>query len=184
MAPKNPQATLATHDVPEVLDPSHRDILVHLDKLVALTGRLRNPTRDDALRQQSRDLIAFFSGPARDHNYDEEQHVFPRFLRGDDADTRRETEGLREDHAWIELYWLDIEAQLASVAQDSGAIDQELLQSATQIFVALMGDHIALEESLLYPQLKRQLKLKTARPASREMAARRAGKLRGSANGS
>jgi iron-sulfur cluster repair protein YtfE (RIC family) len=155
-----------------VLDASHRDALSHLNQLTDLVSRLQVSDLAEPLRRAARELIAFFSGPAREHNADEERHVFPTLQQCDDVEVKRAAECLREDHAWIELHWLDIETQLMAAAEGSTSFDHRILQTASEVFVALMRDHIALEESLLYPQLRGRLKSAVARSVSREMAAR------------
>jgi hypothetical protein len=115
------------------------------------------------------------SGPAREHNCDEERHVFPTLLACDDVEVKRAAEALCEDHAWIELCWLDIEPQLAAAAAGLSSYDLPALRSAAEALVTVMRDHMALEESLLYPQLPARLKSTVLRSISRQMAARRAG---------
>jgi hemerythrin superfamily protein len=121
-------------------------------------------------------VIAFFSGPAREHNYDEERHVFPTLLAWDDEEVKRAAETLCEDHAWIELRWLDIEPQVASVAAGLSSYDLPALRAAVEALVTVMRNHMALEESLLYPQLRPRLKSTVLRSIGRQMAARRAGR--------
>ena len=60
-------------DVFDVLDGCHREILVNLDKLTALVDRLQVAILDEQQRNDARDVIAYFSGPVREHNYDEER---------------------------------------------------------------------------------------------------------------
>jgi hemerythrin-like domain-containing protein len=155
-----------------VFDVCHRDILVHLDELIELTSR-QPVDLDEQARVQAREVIAFFAGPAREHNYDEELHVFPTLMQCDDQEVKNAAETLCEDHAWIELYWLDIEPQLAALADPTSTFDRRTLRTAVEVFERLMRDHIALEESLLYPQLRGRLKSTVVRSISREMAARR-----------
>jgi iron-sulfur cluster repair protein YtfE (RIC family) len=159
-------------DVFEVFDFCHRDILTHLDELTALVSTWQ-ARKDEARCNLARELIAFFAGPAREHNYDEERHVFPNLLLHADEEVKRAAETLCEDHAWIELYWLDIEPQLAAVACGTSTFDLRALRSAAEVFDSVMRYHIALEESLLYPQLRGRLKSSVVRSISREMAARR-----------
>lgn len=62
-------------EVLEILQEGHREILDHLDKLLMLAAEppIALPTEES--RARARQVIAFFSGPAREHNYDEERHV-------------------------------------------------------------------------------------------------------------
>ena len=155
-----------------VFDVCHREILSHLDQLTGLVCGLKVDA-DEPVRSQARELIAFFTGPAREHNYDEERHLFPTLLQCDDAELKRAAETLCEDHAWIELYWLDVEPQLAALADGASTLERRALRSAVQVFDRVMRDHIALEEPLLYPQLRGRMKSTVVKSISREMAARR-----------
>jgi iron-sulfur cluster repair protein YtfE (RIC family) len=162
-------------DLFDVLGNAHRDVRIHLGKLTTLVAELkRGGAPNDGLRREARELIAFFSGPAREHNYDEELHVFPTLLACDDAELRHAAEALGEDHAWIELCWLDIEAQLALAGGGSSSYDGPTLRAAVESFITGMTEHMALEESLLYPQLRRRLDAAVRRSISSEIAARRA----------
>lgn len=155
----------------EVFDICHREVLAHLEKLTSLVSRLQADVEQEG-RSQVRELAAFFTGPAREHNHDEERHVFPTLLQHEDEEVRRAAETLCEDHAWIELTWLDIEPQLAAVADGVSTFDPLALRSAVEVFDAVMRDHIALEESLLYPQLRDRLGSELIRSIGRETAAR------------
>ena len=166
-------AKVASPDFFDVLGGCHREIRVHLDKLTAIVSQLQIAAPNEHARSQAREVIAFFTGPAREHNFDEERHVFPTLAACDDAEVKRVAETLCEDHAWIELCWLDIEPQLAAVAAGLCPDDIPALCSAAEQFVKLSREHMAVEESVLYPQLRRRVKPYVLRSISREMAARR-----------
>ena len=157
----------------DALGGSHRDIVMHLDKLMALVAQLQVMPPNEEVRSEARELVAFFSGPAREHNYDEERHVFPTLLACEDAEVKRAAEMVCEDHAWIEFCWLDIEPYLAAAAAGVSSNDHQALRSAAEAFVTVTRDHMALEESLLFPQLRGRLKPTVLRSISRQMAARR-----------
>jgi hypothetical protein len=133
----------------EVLESRHREILVHLEKLTELVGNLQSASPDDKVRCCAHEVIEFFSAPSRDHDYDEEQRAMVRLLQSDEQKVRAAAERLREDHAWIELHWLDIESQLLPLAEGEPSIDQAALQAATAMFAALTNDHIFRAQSLL-----------------------------------
>jgi hemerythrin-like domain-containing protein len=159
---------------PDVVDVCHRDILAQLEKLAILASGLHADV-DAGARSQVRELVAFFTGPAREHNDDEERHVFPALLQHEDEEVRNAAETLREDHAWIELYWLDIEPQLAAVADGVSTFDPFALRAAAEVFDAVMRDHVALEESLLYAQLRGRLKSTLVRRQQAEVLRSQAG---------
>ena len=137
--------------VHDVIDDAHRDILARLDELAALMERLDAGTPVSDVRDQASSLIAFFSGPARDHNYEEELYVFPRLLASADVELKRAAEDLCEDHARIELCWLEIEPQLGLLAGGGCARDLSALREAVETLVDVTREHVALEEALIYP---------------------------------
>lgn len=63
---------------------------------------------------------------------------------------------LQQDHHWFEEDWLEIEPHLQAVAR--GWRDEHLafLRDALPEFTALQHEHIALEESLIYPEARRR----------------------------
>ena len=138
-------------------DGIHREIVLHLERLKALAATLQTAAASDAVRTQARDLVAFFTGPSRNHNYEEERLVFPSLLAGSDAAVHRTVERLREEHAWIELQWLDIEVQLLTLAQGDVPGDLQNLNGAVDDFARLLHVHMALEESAIYPHIRARL---------------------------
>ena len=54
----------------DALGGCHRDIVMHLDKLMALVAQLQVTPPNEEVRGEARELVAFFSAPAREHNYD------------------------------------------------------------------------------------------------------------------
>jgi hypothetical protein len=141
----------------DVLDAFHREVLVQMHKLAALLEGSEGCSPTGGHRACATELMAFFSGPARQHNIDEERHVFAGLLESEDPGLRKLTERLHEEHAWVELYWLDVERQLKSLAAAAPDFDVDALRVATGSFLALYREHIALEESLLYPQAREHM---------------------------
>jgi hemerythrin-like domain-containing protein len=151
--PSNRRSSLT--NVYESLDATHRAIVHHLERLKGLATLLvtTTPTNETA-RDQVREVIEFFSGASREHHYDEERFAFPKLLAGSDATVHRVVERLREDHAWIELQWLDIEAQLETSAEGMPPNEGQAFIAAVDDFALLMYDHMALEESTFHPELR------------------------------
>jgi hemerythrin-like domain-containing protein len=140
--------------VVESLDDTHRDVVLHLERLKVLAASLVATPASEATHAQARELIDFFTGPSRQHNYDEERFAFPSLLAGSDAATHRVIERLREEHAWIELQWLDIETQLAAFVEGAVPRDAQALRRAVDDFAMLMHQHMELEESTIYVELR------------------------------
>lgn len=160
------------------IDDFHREIHRHLDELMELVSQLHKLEGNEKLRSKARDMVAFFSGPVREHNYDEERHVFPALRAGSEAGVRQAAETLSEDHAWIELCWLDIETQLAAVGEGVESCDAAALRSGADAFAGLMRDHMVLEESVLYPHLRHSVTPEAPRSGNHELAVPRAARSR------
>jgi iron-sulfur cluster repair protein YtfE (RIC family) len=148
------QDQMAPAEVMRVLTDAHREIEEHLARVTALASGLSRQPANKAVQRELGELLEFFAGPLRRHDIEEEQHLFPALLRNGDRELHRRIERLREDHAWIELRWLDIEPQLAAVAKGGVAEDLSGLQEAVHDFVDVTRDHMAVEELLIDPLLR------------------------------
>ncbi|HUG22095.1 hemerythrin domain-containing protein [Piscinibacter sp.] len=157
----------------DVLDACHRQTLFKLGKLTALVSRLISVGVDGEARAMAADILEFFTTTARLHHEDEEQHVFPALLEAGDPDIVQAVLRLQQDHGWLEEDWLELSPHLCAVAADQSWYDLDLLREGVEVFVALSHDHIALEESLIYPQARMRLNSTDRREMGREMAARR-----------
>jgi hemerythrin-like domain-containing protein len=157
----------------DVLDVCHRQMLFSLGRLAALTTRLGVFGHDKEARDLAREILAFFSETVRRHHEDEERHVFPRLLERGGSEVVQTVLRLQRDHDWLEEEWMALEPQLAAVAAARPPFDLDMLREGVATFTALLHDHIALEESLVYPQARTALGAVGRRAMGREMAARR-----------
>ena len=157
----------------DVLDVCHRQTLMALGKLSALVSRLASVGADADARALAEEIVQHFSQTARRHHEDEERHVFPALIDGGDPDTVQAVLRLQQDHDWIEEDWMELSPQLDALAAGQSWYDIDLIRAGAEIFTALMHDHIALEESFIYPQARAQLGTVQRREMGREMAARR-----------
>lgn len=157
----------------DALDNCHRQILFNLGKLAAVVARLERYGPDPDARAMAREVCAFFTSTARQHHADEERHVFPNLLSTGDEATQQAVLRLQQDHGWLEEDWLALEPQLDAVAAGMGWYDLDSLKEGVTVFTALSHDHIALEESLVYPQARARMLAGERREMGREMAARR-----------
>lgn len=80
---------------------------------------------------------------------------------------------LSQDHNWLEEDWMEISPQIDSVACGLSWHDLDTLREGVDVFAALSRDHIALEESLIYPHARARLDAVERREMGREMARRR-----------
>ena len=138
----------------EALDACHLQIQQQLCNLADLVDEVSLHGLTPAVQAQARAIERFFSSTSRKHHQEEETQVFPELLASDDADMVAAVQHLSQDHFWIEENWLLLGPQLRALGTGIGWPDEvEFLQQA-QVFLDLCNDHIALEESLIYPESK------------------------------
>jgi hemerythrin-like domain-containing protein len=136
------------------LDACHQQIQIHLDKLSALAKRMAENGIDDQVRQQAREIDAFFSGTSRQHHAQEEASVFPDLLASGNDELAAAVRSLQQDHGWIEENWLELSPRLGAIASGNGWIDETEFLNYVEVFLDLCNGHIALEETLIYPESK------------------------------
>ncbi|MEI8324278.1 MAG: hemerythrin domain-containing protein [Betaproteobacteria bacterium] len=138
----------------DALDACHQQIQRHLANLSALAQQIEADGVNAQAQQTAADIEAFFSATARQHHQEEEKSVFPALLSSGDADLASAVRSLQQDHGWIEENWLELAPQLRAIALGNSWYDSAEFQHGVQVFLELVGDHIALEESLIYPESK------------------------------
>jgi iron-sulfur cluster repair protein YtfE (RIC family) len=157
----------------EMLDECHRETVVALGTLKALAERLRLHGGDPQARALAHNVLEFFATTARLHHEDEERHVFPKLLASTDADIVQAVQRLQVDHQWIDADWRELSPLIDAVACGQSGYDIDVLCEGVEIFVALSLDHMALEESYVYPQARSRARAAERGEMGREMAARR-----------
>jgi hemerythrin-like domain-containing protein len=150
-----PILPLSTLQEFEALDETHAAVLQHLRQLEALMKRLDATGADESARDTARVIKDFFDRTARHHHAEEERVVFPPLLAGGNAEIVQHVRRLQQDHGWLEEDWLELQPHLDSIANGVGFVDPDLIREAVAVFGALYLEHIALEESLIYPEAKR-----------------------------
>ena len=58
---------------------------------------------------------------------------------------------LRQDQGWLEENWREVLAQLQPVAQGFGGYDIDMLRHASDVYAALLLEHLALEQGHVFP---------------------------------
>lgn len=157
----------------DVLDGCHRQVVMALQQMNDLIEHLAEKGVDGQAQQMARSIFLFFMNTAREHHLDEERHVFPALLRSGRSDLIDATLRLQQDHGWIEEDWLELAPQIESIAAGYHWFNLEQLQQAVPVFQALYQDHIALEESLIYPEARARITEWDLGGMGREMAQRR-----------
>ncbi len=158
----------------EFLDATHRRIAEHLQRLRLLVDRISTDGLDHAAQEKAREVLDYFNTEARQHHMDEEAHIFPTLLASGDAEVVQAAHRLTQDHGWLEENWLAIAPSIDAAADGSTWFDTTELNHALDVFEALYQDHMALEESLAYPEARKRLALLNTDGMGREMAQRRA----------
>jgi hemerythrin-like domain-containing protein len=156
----------------EALDACHLEIQQQLCNLADLVDEVSKRGLTPAVQAQAKVIEHFFSNTSRKHHLEEEAHVFPELIASGNEALVNAVQRLEQDHYWIEENWLVLGPQLSAVGSGIGWPDEaEFLQEA-QIFLDLCNDHIALEESFIYPESKERLtKALTARDQRVQTAA-------------
>lgn len=137
------------------LDQMHARILEQLDQLNALLAHLDSYGLDSQAQRSAATISRFFQEDARQHHAEEERSVFPRLLSGSDTHVIEQVHRLQQDHGWLEEDWRVLQPQIQAIADGIGGFDLEMLHHALPVFSTLYRDHIALEESMVYPAARR-----------------------------
>lgn len=157
----------------DVLDACHRQLVTALQQMGDLIEHLKVHGVDGKAQTMARAIFTFFMTTAHQHHLDEEKHIFPAMINSGNAELIQKTLRLQQDHGWIEEDWLELAPQFESIAAGYNWFNLELLSLAVPVFQALYQDHMALEESLIYPEAKARIAEWDLQDMGREMSQRR-----------
>lgn len=152
------RATSASRPTLDSLDATHREILAALTQLEQLVQHLAANGSDAVAQQSAATVCRFFSTVARQHHLDEELQVFPPLLARADTALVQQIQRLQQDHGWLEEDWIELSPLLQAVAEGQNVYEVETLRDGMNVFVNLYHEHIALEDSLVYPAARKQAK--------------------------
>ena len=141
-------------DTFEPLDHCHRETLRMLTELAMLVARIETIGVDTHARDTARLVDRYFREDLRQHHLDEETYVFPALGACGDAETLQAIARLKQDHAWLRADWRILSPLIQAVASGLSWVDLDTLRDGVEVFCTLARDHIALEESLIYPQAR------------------------------
>ncbi|MGQ2923568.1 hemerythrin domain-containing protein [Hydrogenophaga sp. ANAO-22] len=160
----------------EMLGACHERV----ERMLALLAKLQQHVLvngwDESVASAARDVMRYFDLAAPLHHEDEELHVFPPLLAGDDAMLRRVVQRLQQDHRDMEAVWVEARAALASVTQAPplGWTHFSPPEEATLIgFTRLYDRHLSEEDGLVYPAAQTSLSPDVLRAMSADMMRRR-----------
>lgn len=139
----------------DALDRTHHRVLELLDEFDRLLDHVEANGPDEPARELARGIHRFFADHAREHHAAEEKHVFPVLLASGNPEIVQHVLRLQQDHGWLEEDWLELAPQIEAIGQGYNWYDLAMLRQALPVFRALYEEHIALEESMIYPAAKR-----------------------------
>ncbi len=152
------------------LDRTHREVQATLLRFGELLDHVDDNGPDAQARRLAGEIRAFIDGHARQHHADEERLVFPALLASGDAELVHHVRRLQQDHGWLEEDWRQLAPQLEAIEQGYNWYDLSLLRHALPVFAALYDEHIALEETVVYPAARRHQQALVAGAAARVAA--------------
>ena len=169
-----PESPARTHriDAFEPLEDCHRETLRMLGELSTLVARIEQRGVDSHARDMARAVHRYFSDELRQHHLDEETQVFPALADCGDAETAQAIARLQQDHAWLRADWRVLSPLVQARAGGQNWVDVDALRDGVEVFCTLSRDHIALEESLVYPQARIRMLESTRQEVRLALAAR------------
>jgi len=159
-------------DAFEPLEDCHRVTLRMLSELATLVARIDDVGIDARARDMARSVDHYFSVELSRHHLDEERHVFPTLADFDDPETAQAVARLKQDHAWLRADWRVLSPFIRALASGHSWVDVDALRDGVEVFCALSRDHIALEESVIYPQARIRMLESTRREMRLALASR------------
>ena len=133
------------------LDATHEQMRYWLGELQSLVNHMEDRGWDAWARDHARSVIDFFSHTARQHHIDVDRQVCPLVTGRGDASIELSVDRLRQDQGWLEENWREVLAQLQPVAEGFGGYDIDMLRHASDVYAALLLEHLALEQSAVFP---------------------------------
>jgi hypothetical protein len=147
----NDTPTAGAAPVLDRVEATHAQMRYWLGELQTLVNHMEDRGWDTWARDHARSVIDFFSNTARQHHVDVDRQVCPLVHgRGDDF-LDSHIDRLRQDQGWLEENWREVLAQLQPVAEGFGGYDIDMLRHASDVYAALLLEHLALEQGTVFP---------------------------------
>jgi hemerythrin-like domain-containing protein len=146
--------TAASSQPFKALDACHLQIQQHLEDLQRMALHMETVGLNEADRKLAGEIQEFFSSTSREHHETEEKQVFPPLLASGNEELVEAVRSLQQDHGFIEENWIELGPQLRGIAEGNDWFDVAEFRHNVALYLALMSGHIALEETLIYPESK------------------------------
>ena len=140
----------------KALDACHLQIQKHLAELRRMAKHMETQGLNQADRKLAGEIEGFFSSTSREHHEQEEKHVFPSLLASGTEEIKAAVRSLQQDHGFIEENWIELAPQLRAISEGNDWFHSEEFQHNVSTFLELLDGHIALEETMIYPESKAQ----------------------------
>ena len=154
-AERPPHSALARLGTREGLERTHREIVEMLAHLHLLIEKIQVRGVDAGVRKLAQDICLFFDETACPHHAAEEEFVFADLLDDGEPELVQVVKRLQQDHGWLEEDWIELSPHLRAAANGQAWYDIDVLRSAVPTFTELYREHIALEDSVVYPASRR-----------------------------
>jgi hemerythrin-like domain-containing protein len=141
------------------LDATHTQMRYWLGELQSLVNHMEDRGWDTWARDHARSVIDFFAHAGRQHHLDVDRQVFPLLAGQGDPAIDNGVDRLRQDQGWLEENWREVLAQLQPVAEGFGGYDIDMLRHASDVYAALLLEHLVLEKSLVFPAARASAKV-------------------------
>lgn len=166
-----------------LLSDCHRRIEQFLGVLIDVTDQARGAELSDDHRAALDAALKYFREASPKHTSDEEESLFPRMLESSDERARSaisQLDELHADHEIADAAHAEVEA-LGSQWLSAGTLSSESIDRLRALLEQLQSTyekHIAAEDHEIFPLAGQILSSEDLAAVGREMAARRATKLR------
>ena len=157
----------------EMLTACHERVLRTLALLHKLQDYLHGHPCDDSARQAARDVLRYFDIAAPLHHEDEELHVFPPLLERGSADAQAAVRRLQQDHEAMSVNWQAARALLVALAEGEREAFSAEDEAVLARFAGVYGEHIRIEEEVVYPAARALLAPAVVQAMGAEMRRRR-----------
>lgn len=138
----------------QALDACHQLILESMSALERMVRRMESQGLKESDRKLAGEIESFFSITSRDHHAQEEAEVFPPLLASGSEEIKAAIRTLQQDHGFIEENWIELGPQLRAISEGNDWFTSEEFLHNVTTFLELLKGHIALEESMIYPESK------------------------------